>query len=130
MIPPRRFRYFTEDMNAALLVVFSMEGVLVALQQMHSTKAPGIDGMSTLFNQKFWDVVRDRVFEAYLHILNKGGSIVNWNRTTVMLILKVKEPIRITKYRRLSLCNVVYKLVTKTVANRLKTYLESIIAPN
>ena len=42
----------------------------------------------------------------------------------------VKNPRKITKYRPISLCNVIYKLAFKTVANRLKTVLSSIVNEN
>ncbi|KAM1259231.1 hypothetical protein FF1_038662 [Malus domestica] len=43
----------TPEMNAELLKPYSEEEVCVALFQMHTSKAPGPDGMLTLFFQKF-----------------------------------------------------------------------------
>ena len=48
----------------------------------------------------------------------------------LVLIPKVKNPSKITEYRPISLCNVIYKLAAKTVANRLKTILSSIVSEN
>ena len=43
----------TSEMNYDLHRPFSNEEVRVALFQMHPSKAPGPDGMSTLFYQKY-----------------------------------------------------------------------------
>ena len=39
----------TDEMNQWLIKEFTREEVVTALQQMHPTKAPGPDGMSTIF---------------------------------------------------------------------------------
>ena len=48
----------------------------------------------------------------------------------LFLSLKLKTPHKITEYWPISLCNVIYKLASKTVANRLKTVLSSIVSEN
>lgn len=51
------------------------------------------------------------------------------NRTMMCLILKVEAPNSLTKFRPIALCSVIYKLVTKTSANRLKQLAPLIIGP-
>ena len=43
----------TPRMNEALMSEFKVEEVRFALNQMHPTKAPGPDGMSAMFFQKY-----------------------------------------------------------------------------
>ena len=49
------------------------------------------------------------------------------NDTYICLILKVKSPRKITEFRPISLCNVVYRLISKILANRLKRVLDAVI---
>jgi hypothetical protein len=51
------------------------------------------------------------------------------NEIHFCLIPKVSSPSRVTDYRPISLCNVIYKLISKVLANRFKEVLPSIISP-
>ena len=65
-----------------------------------------------------------------LDFLNNGTAPLNFHETHIVLIPKVKSPTKVLKYRPISLSNVVYKLASKVLANRLKTFLPSLITEN
>ena len=62
-----------------------------------------------------------------LQALNSGIVPESLNSTFISLIPKVKNPKKISEFRPMSLCNVVYKLIAKVVANRLKKLLAKMI---
>jgi hypothetical protein len=70
------------------------------------------------------------VVSEVLQVLQGGCIPAGWNDTIVVLIPKVQNPERVRDLRPISLCNVVYKLVSKVIANRLKIVLGDIISPN
>ena len=115
-------------MNEALLGVFRVEDVKIALNQMHPTKAPGPDGMSPIFFQKYWDVIGSSVVNSVLQTLRTGVMPTGLNETFICLIPKVNCLQKIMEFRPISLCNVVYKLVSKVLANRLKKILPMVIS--
>jgi len=62
-----------------------------------------------------------------LKILNGGGNLRNINYTYICLIPKKKKPKVPDDFQPISLCNVIFKIITKTIANRLKLILPHII---
>lgn len=60
-------------------------------------------------------------------ILNESKDLSPLNNTYIALIPKVKNPSSPRDFRPISLCNVVMKLVTKTIANRVKKILHVVI---
>ena len=120
----------TAEMNTALTQEFTGKDVKAALGQMYPTKAPGSDSMSALFYQKYWDIVGCDVANMVLNVLNSNASIANINNTYITLVPKVKMPNRMKDFRPISLCNTAYKLLSKVLANCLKTVLPRIIFEN
>ena len=120
----------TSDMQEALSREYSAEEVKAALFQMGPTKAPRPDGMNALFYQKYWHIVGDDVTAAVLDFLNSGSMLPDINFTHIILIPKVKSPERMSDFRPISLCNVIYKIISKVMANRLKQILPQLIAPS
>lgn len=62
-------------------------------------------------------------------MLNNQTIPQGFNRTFIVLISKVKRPQRMTEFRPISMCNVVYKIAAKAIANRLKPSFDSLISP-
>lgn len=109
---------------------FTTIEVEMTLKQMEALKAPGSDGLPALFFQKYWDIVGKEASHLVLDVLNSRKDPNDLNRTLITLIPKDKVPENFSQYRPISLCNVIMKLVTKTIANRLKMMLPNLINEN
>ena len=117
----------TEEQNAMLAAEFVKAEVDEALRQMEPLKASGPNGLPPLFYQKFWPSIGEDVSSAFLSCLNLGSIPPSINRTYITLIPKVKSPNVVSDFHPIALCNVIYKLASKVVANRLKKVLPNII---
>ncbi|XP_060965331.1 uncharacterized protein LOC133034293 [Cannabis sativa] len=101
-----------------------------ALFSLSVDKAPGPDGLNSLFYKRNWSTLGTDFTKAMLHILNHQGDISSINQTIIVLIPKKKNPKNVRDFRPISLCNTFYKCLSKIIANRLKLVLHSIISIN
>ena len=60
-------------------------------------------------------------------VLNSSVVLESTNSTFIALIPKVKQPRKVFDFRSISLCNVVYKLFSKVLVNRLNFFLAKAI---
>jgi hypothetical protein len=107
---------------------FTEQEVEAALFKMAPNKAPGMDGFNAGFFQTHWQLVKPCVVSAVLGFLNGGDIPEEVNRTLLVLIPKISNPQDLSQYRPISLCSILYKLCSKTMANRLRLILDEIIS--
>lgn len=85
--------------------------------------------MAPLFYQSYSDVLGQEVVDAVLSALHTRILPSPFNHTYITLIPKKKSSEYIADFWLISLCNVLYKIVAKVLANRLKLILPHIISP-
>ena len=68
------------------------------------------------------------VISGVLSCLKDGSLLKKLNHTNICLISKTRNPESVKEFRPISLCNVVYKIIAKVLANCLKRVLPSIIS--
>lgn len=100
-----------------------------ALFMMDSYKSPGPDGFSPLFFKHYWHIVGIDVIKAVQCAFSSGYNIRELNHTFLAIIPKIPGASKVEQYRPIALCNVVFKLITKIVANRLRHVLGKIVSP-
>mgnify|MGYP004706984917 FL=1 len=120
----------TTEMNDKLTKEVDELEIKTALFSMNPNKAPCQDGMTPLFFQKFWHVVKSDLIAAIRSFFHSSHMPKSWNHTVISLIPKTQNPTNLKSYRPISLCNVVYKVISKILANRLKKVLSYCVSKN
>lgn len=108
----------------------SREEVRRTIFSMKPSKAPGPDGLSAGFFHKAWSIVGDGVIDAVLEFFSSGILLKEVNSTIITLVPKKRNPSVMGDYRPISCCSIVYKTITKILANRLLPGLPDIISNN
>ncbi|KAI8550738.1 hypothetical protein RHMOL_Rhmol06G0131400 [Rhododendron molle] len=118
------------SMNNSLLKPFTSREIKAALFEMHPNRAPGYDGMTAGFFQRYWGIVGVDVCRAVRSFFHDGRMLRSVNRTQIVLIPKVQTPTKVSQFRPISLRTISYKIIAKVLANRLKPFLPSIVSEN
>lgn len=101
-----------------------------ALFQMDGRKSPGADGILAGFFQRFWHITGDPLTRFIQQAFRDGCFPPAMNHTLISLIPKQHPPECMAHFRPISLCNVVVKVISKVVANRLKPLMSKLTSAN
>eukprot|EP00253_Pinus_taeda_P007787 PITA_07787 len=122
-------RLITEEQNSLLIKPVSLQEVETAANSLKAGKAPGPDGFTSNFFHYFWELIKWEVWQVVEESRNMRWMYPGLNATFMALIPKSEESNKPDKYRPIALCNIIYNIVSKVVALRLKPVLPLIISP-
>lgn len=111
-----------------LLRPIEREEVEEVVMQMERGKALGPNGFIVEFFQHCWDLMKEEVWEILEASRRLGRVLKAFNTTFLTLILKEQGADTPDKFWPNSLCNVILKIITKVLANRLKPLLPNLIS--
>jgi hypothetical protein len=100
----------------------------LVVKEMPPGKAPGLDGFTTDFFHHCWDLIKEEVWLAIRESRTSGQVLSALNATFLTLIPKEEHVTHPRQFKPISLCNVIYKIITKVIATRLKLILPFIIS--
>jgi hypothetical protein len=120
LVPPEKSR--------ALMRPASIEEVEDIVKSMASGKSPGPDGFTADFFQVSWPILGNDIWEVVEESRNSKTILQAFNTTFITLIPKIKGESSTDKFHPISLCNVIYKIISKLIASRLKPILPQIIS--
>lgn len=119
----------SDNMDQMLAKDYKEEEIFEAINSIGSTKSSRLDGFSAIFIKKFWHIIGREVSDFCLEVLNKGKSLDLLNHTNIVLILKNPHPKSPSEFRPISICSVFYKIISKSIANKLQKVLDFCIDP-
>jgi hypothetical protein len=119
----------SDDDNLSLCSIPTEQEVYQALASLGSSKALGPDGFTALFFKKYWYLVKVEVLNCIWNFFKNNSLLRNLNHTFLALIPKSSGSHAANQFRPISLCNIVYKIISKILANRLKPLLTKFISP-
>ena len=118
-----------EEEAHSLVPIPSNEEIWCALKSMKPYNAPGVDGLHAGFFQRFWLLVGESVKKIVRDIFETHEVPGFLNQTLIVLIPKQLGPETVGHFRPISLCNTVYKIVSKILVQRLRPHLPFLVSP-
>jgi hypothetical protein len=115
--------------NSNLCKEFTTDEISDALFQIGPLKAPGPDGFSAQFFQRNWATLKEDVVRDVQVFFDSGQMPLGVNDTRNVLLPKKEDPNQLKDFRPISLCNVIYKVISKCLVNRIRPLLHDLIAP-
>lgn len=92
-------------------------------------KAPGPDDFNVDFFKSSWEIVGPSITLAIKDFLRSGSLLKETIANVLALVPKVPNASLMNDFRPIACYNMVYKCITKILANRVASVLSSIISP-
>ena len=120
-------RLVSREDNFNLNKPVTEEEVNEAVKEMRNGKAPGPDGFNVDFFKACWSIVKQDIINAVEDSRMNRTIPKALNTSFISLIPKQDNAQTLYRFRPIALCNVVYKIISKFLANRLKPLLPTLM---
>ena len=107
---------------------FEENEVLEVVKELEGDRSLGPDGFSLGFVQTCWEVIKKHIMAVFRDFHSKERFQKSLNAAFITLIPKKAGAEELKDFRPISLVGIVYKLISKVLANQLKNVLEKIIS--
>lgn len=107
--------FFSKEERSLLISPVLEEEIMQGLWALKPFKAPGPDGLHAGFFQYFWADMKLSVCKEISNIFEKRAMLDYLNETLISLIPKCPSSENLNNFKLISLCNSMYKMVTKII---------------
>jgi len=115
---------------SSLVLEFSRAKVDDVVKQLPSNKARGPDGFNTDFIKHCWPIINTDFYNLCDAFYDGAVCLQSINGSHITLVPKKDDALRINDYRPISVLNILVKIITKLLANRLQKKLPALLHKN
>jgi hypothetical protein len=128
----RMVQYFpgftSEEDNRMLMEKVTIEELKDVMKRFQKDKSPRPDGWTIEFFLGFFDTIGQDILSLVEETRLTRKMPLSLNSTFIALIPKKDNPNTLDDFRPISLCNCIYKIISKVIARRLKKVLSDKIS--
>lgn len=124
--PFRCFEALAEELSR----IPTEEEIKAVFFKMPKCKAPGPDGFPVEFFMDAWEIVGEEATQAVQEFFTSGRLLKKSNATSVALIPKVTGADELAKFRPVSCCSTVYKVIARLLEKRLQLFMPDVVQHN
>ena len=117
----------SEDDKGLLDTAINENECWETLKTFKNNKTPGNDGIPAEFYKKFWTLFSTYMIDSFNETFIKGELSISQKQAIITLLDKKKDRTLLKNWRPISLLNVDYKILSKTISKRLVNILPDLI---
>lgn len=117
-----------QEAGSGLEAAPTVEEIIWAVNALGPTKSPGPDGITAGLVQQHWSIFGPIVISEVQLFFSSGVMKPHIAHSNLVLIPKIDAPTKVNDFRPISVCNVVYKVISKILAKRMQPFMSTIIS--